>query len=451
MFWFKKNTDIDVKYDKKVIIIGGGLSGLISGIHCLSKGMDVTIIEKSDQYGGKLNLFDYDNYPFIIYEKTKYYNLLNEMGINIDKETKYKSANLEEKFDDFVDFLYDNAVNDEKEIGVFLKQIKQKMNYKNIDKYYNTISIKNYLQEFNSKVIKNKLSILIPCNLTVNCLIEFIAKYYKDEIIVLNTRNLADIKYKYRYLGGKYLFRKEVKKINFDKKNHAESVLLDDESVIDADYIISSIDPKLTISSLLKNRFSHIIDHLYGDYINKQIDTRLILMFAINKEFEYNNINVLIDELRINTTIVNYITFRKSTDNNYIFCEINQNYNDYDFLKVLINKDKIYQDNIKKIINEVINIFNNNFRGYKIRFEKIITSLDVEKEFNCYRGMFSGFLETETNKKIYCSCKIKHLNNVFLCSPVLLFDGGIVNSLIIGKHCVKEIEEEIKYEKKEKV
>jgi hypothetical protein len=42
------------------------------------------------------------------------------MGINIDKETKYKSANLEEKFDDFVDFLYDNAVNDEKEIGVFL-------------------------------------------------------------------------------------------------------------------------------------------------------------------------------------------------------------------------------------------------------------------------------------------------------------------------------------------
>ena len=105
MFWFKKNTDIDVKYDKKVIIIGGGLSGLISGIHCLLKGMDVTIIEKSDQYGGKLNLFDYDNYPFIIYEKTKYYNLLNEMGINIDKETKYKSANLEEKFDDFVKIL----------------------------------------------------------------------------------------------------------------------------------------------------------------------------------------------------------------------------------------------------------------------------------------------------------------------------------------------------------
>ena len=48
MFWFKKNTDIDVKYDKKVIIIGGGLSGLISGIHCLLKGMDVTIIEKRE-------------------------------------------------------------------------------------------------------------------------------------------------------------------------------------------------------------------------------------------------------------------------------------------------------------------------------------------------------------------------------------------------------------------
>ena len=40
------------------IIIGGGLAGLISGIHCLLKGMDVTIIEKSDQFGGKLNLFE---------------------------------------------------------------------------------------------------------------------------------------------------------------------------------------------------------------------------------------------------------------------------------------------------------------------------------------------------------------------------------------------------------
>lgn len=451
MFWFKKNTDIDIKYDKKVIIIGGGLAGLISGIHCLLKGMDVTIIEKSDQFGGKLNLFDYDNYPFILYEKTKYYNLLHEMCINIDKETKYKTANLEEKFEDFVNFLYANSLDDEKEIASFLKQIRQKMNYKNIDKYYNTLSIKNYLKEFNSKVIQNKLSILLPNNLTVNCLIEFIAKYYKDEIIIFNSRNLYEIKYKYRQLGGKYLFRKEVKKINFDKKNHAESVLLDDNTVMNADYIISSIDPNITISVLLKNRFSHLISRLYNDYINKQIDTRLIFMFAINKEFEYNNINVLIDELRVNTTIVNYITFRKSTDNNYIFCEINQDYNDYDYLKVLINKDKIYQENNKKIINEIIKVFNKTFNGYKIKFEKVITALDIENRFSSYRGMVSGFLETETNKKIYCSCKINHLNNVFLCSPVLLFDGGIVNSLIIGKHCVKEIEEEIKYEKKEKV
>jgi hypothetical protein len=49
---------------------------------------------------------------------------------------------------------------------------------------------------------------------------------------------------------------------------------------------------------------------------------------------------------------------------------------------------------------------------------------------------------------------VSKLDGNSLCStgsPILLFNGGILNSLIIGKHCVKEIEEESKYEKKEKV
>ena len=39
---------------KKVIIIGAGISGLVSGIYCLKNGFDVCIYEKNSFSGGLL-------------------------------------------------------------------------------------------------------------------------------------------------------------------------------------------------------------------------------------------------------------------------------------------------------------------------------------------------------------------------------------------------------------
>ena len=45
-------------------------------------------------------------------------------------------------------------------------------------------------------------------------------------------------------------------------------------------------------------------------------------------------------------------SYEEYIDANYLVNEINQNYDDYDFLKVFINKDKVYQEKNKKIIND---------------------------------------------------------------------------------------------------
>ena len=81
----KKTQEKIINYNKKIVIIGGGLSGLISGIHCLLKGMSVTIIEKNSQFGGKLNIPKHENYPYIVYNKTKF---------NINLKYFYKGTNL---------------------------------------------------------------------------------------------------------------------------------------------------------------------------------------------------------------------------------------------------------------------------------------------------------------------------------------------------------------------
>jgi phytoene dehydrogenase-like protein len=57
----------EVRYpfkDKTVLIIGGGLGGLSSAISLAQAGYDVSLYEKNDHIGGKLNRLDQDGFGF---------------------------------------------------------------------------------------------------------------------------------------------------------------------------------------------------------------------------------------------------------------------------------------------------------------------------------------------------------------------------------------------------
>lgn len=47
---------------KKVIVIGGGLGGLSAAVTLQQNGFDVTLYEKNDHLGGKLNLREQDDF-----------------------------------------------------------------------------------------------------------------------------------------------------------------------------------------------------------------------------------------------------------------------------------------------------------------------------------------------------------------------------------------------------
>jgi diapolycopene oxygenase len=50
--------------DKKIAIIGGGLGGLSAAISLRANGHDVTLYEKNNHFGGKLNIIEKDGYSF---------------------------------------------------------------------------------------------------------------------------------------------------------------------------------------------------------------------------------------------------------------------------------------------------------------------------------------------------------------------------------------------------
>ena len=49
--------------DEHVIVVGGGIGGLCSGIYLSNKGFQVTIVEKNETLGGKINIINDTHIP----------------------------------------------------------------------------------------------------------------------------------------------------------------------------------------------------------------------------------------------------------------------------------------------------------------------------------------------------------------------------------------------------
>jgi diapolycopene oxygenase len=75
--------------DQKVVVIGGGLGGLSAAISLASEGFEVTLLEKNDKLGGKLNIlhkegFSFDLGPSILTMPHIFRQLFERAGRNID-------------------------------------------------------------------------------------------------------------------------------------------------------------------------------------------------------------------------------------------------------------------------------------------------------------------------------------------------------------------------------
>ena len=59
-----------MNYSNNIIIVGAGLSGLVSAAYLTQNGLRVTLIEKNNQCGGLLNSFEHDGFIFDVGAKS---------------------------------------------------------------------------------------------------------------------------------------------------------------------------------------------------------------------------------------------------------------------------------------------------------------------------------------------------------------------------------------------
>lgn len=287
---------------KDVIIVGAGIGGISTGIRLLKNGYKVTIIEKEDKIGGKLNQLHDQGYKFdltasILMTPQIYIELFNY--INKDYTNYIELIKL--------DTMYKVFYND-KSTYEFYSDISKTIKYLEnmntdlsrgylsfISKSYNkyTISNENFLEkpmeEFNDMMNFNSIKKILKINPVLNSA-KYISNYIKDEklknYLIFQTMYIGINPYKSSNLytliptisqvyglwyikGGMYSYIKALEKVflemggNLHNNTNVKEIIINndfakgvvtDKGIFRSNMVICNSDFPYTINSLINNK-----------------------------------------------------------------------------------------------------------------------------------------------------------------------------------------------------
>ena len=453
-----------------VIIVGGGLGGLSSGIRLLNKGYKVTIIEKNDKLGGKINLIEENDFKFdlsasIIMTPKSYTDIFEEVGKN------YKNYFKMHKIDPIYKvFYYDktgyNFYSDTHKMINELEKIQKGLSvdfYKFLSesykKYYlikndfldkpminlsevlNFKSIKSLMQinplystsSYIDEMIKNEklrdylifLSMYIGVNPYTNSNIHTLIPsithleglYYIEGGMYKYIESLEKL---FNDLGGKVIKNCIVNKVLI--KNNKICGVRSNKNTFKSDIVICNSDFSYSVENLIDNKYlskkfnkNNIKNKDYSCSVfilylglDKIYDNLNVHNIYINKDFEENLQKVF--KGGFPTCPSMYIYYPSIIDKS--FCK-----NNHSSMNIMLRVPNLSFGNIsynKENIYKIRNMLINTIKNIKdledieehIIYENYLTPYDLQNTYNCYYGNAFG-LSHKLTQNIYLRPHLK--------------------------------------------
>ena len=483
--------------NKKVIIIGAGISGMTAGIYAKENGFDVTIYEKNPLPGGQCTGWKRDG-AFIdgclhwvvgTNPKLQLYPIWKHIGA-FDENIKIYPTEYFNKFDidgEIVTFYSDlNKLkaellrigpDDGKIIKKFIKGIKayqhvvipveKPMDMMNIFDYmkigikmipmlrsylkYTHITIKEFAEKCKSKLLEKTFKKALYENYNVHSLLYIMQALSQNDAGIAEGGSLKlslRIADKFKSIGGNLVCNTSVKKIIVEN-GKACGVILENDEVVKADYVISSIDAHYTLYNLLDNKYN-------VEFYNKRFDNRsdnplslcILASYKITKDMkdQPKMIEFDIEPFNIGNTTISVLNPR-----NYAFDET---LNDgFTTMTVLIRVGDDLFDKYKSLSREdylkekdrIGNIILNHLKNYfklnddEIKFIDLTTPITYERYCNSYRGSYQSFVTTSSQEKLMDTGLIKGLDNFVMAGQWIMPPGGLPISLFTGRHAAYRI------------
>ena len=431
-----------MKNRKEVVIIGGGLGGIATAIFLSQRNFKITIIEKNENIGGKMNFFtkngySFDTGPSLITIPYIFENMFSKVGekmsdhldlIKINPLFKYIFSNS--------DIIYDSN------FSLIEKNVNNK-NYKELDNFYDFMTKASKLYNLSENTFfKNeifsapstkdlKTLLRSPFTLFFKKYSDLVNKTFKDHRLrkiflryptyvgaspyksqsILSIIPFMELSFGGWYTRGglykiieslekilisngvKIILNKKVSSINIKNKK-IESVVLEQEENISADIVVSNVDPIITKTMLDKNfRLSEKNLSMSGLVflvgVEKKIDKlhHHNVIFSDDYENEFREIfekNIFPSDPTI------YINCPTKTDKSlapeqcesvFIMCNAPANKRIWGESEIKEAFNKVYAKLKSKNLSDIID---------KSNFIKTITPNDLEKKFAAPFGSIYG-------------------------------------------------------------
>ena len=484
--------------NKKIIIIGAGVSGLSAGIYGLDNNYDVDIYEKHSLPGGECTGWTRKG-VFIdgcahwicgTSKKSNLYPLWIHTGA-FDEDTKIYPTEYFTKYDidgEIVTFYSDKeklrqellrvAPEDEANINKLIKDIttynrcvvpsEMPVSYMSPIEMLNfgisylpfislylkckSSSMADLVNSYKSPILKTLFSRIFSSLYNVNSFYYTLNSLSQGDGGAVEGGSLKiaqNMAHTFKERGGKIHYNSEVSEIIIEN-GVCKGIRFADGKERRADYVISACDMHYTLYNLLQNKYTPRSYRLSFEN-RKDYPLNCIIHLAYKVKADVSKLprmmNFKIDGFNIGNIYIDNISVRNHSfdtsaykDNNNLFTVgIDVSDETYDYFKSL-SKDDYYKTKNEigeRIRSEIMNYYK--FDNNDIELLDVATPLTYERYTNAYKGSYMSFIATKKGKWLMHKSTLKGVKNFYLSGQWLMPPGGLPIALFTGKHAICRI------------
>ena len=479
----------------KIIVFGGGLSGLTASLLLLKKGHDVTIIDKNHYLGGYCTTYikndayiDTCIHYIVGCKKSKLSSLYSTLGFfennNIIKFPYFykfnyfnQSIEISRDFNKFKENLLSIAEKEDiNQLKSFFRDIKsffnfpiktpaakERMNaidyaglviknFRGLKSYlkFKKISINQYASAFKTPIINEFIRSMMPNNVSIAPFLGLLASYFKgnaDTVDSLSKDVVENIKRKIIKSGGQIILNEEIKKLNIEGNKLIS--ISSNKNEYKADYYISGIPLTYLYSNLLKKEYhDKEIDKTLFNYIDNPPISAFLAYYKIkpncNTQLSDYFIKFVPNGFKCLSSTNRSIGFKyyphilNKDGSHTLVCIIDQNYDDYILWKKMNEAEyNNTKKNIAKQIEKELYLLYPELTN-KVELVETLTPLSLYKSTYNFGGSYMANLMSETSNRSMYKYSSNKIKNLIFSSMWMTNLGGIPSALTSGECAYKE-------------
>ncbi len=482
---------------KKLIIIGGGLGGLSTGIYAQLNGFDTTIFEKNPVPGGLAACWKRGDYlidggiHFLSGYKPglSLYNVFKEVGahkaecVDIETYARYvdeKSGiviDISADLDKFQADLLSLFPEDKKKINHFIKAtrglsktdisefgfkeplelmrtrdwIKEYWQNRKALKYFMGKSMKpvrEYVKDIHNPLFRDLLLYMFLPSVPIVFLWMVLSFVSQKQMGVLKRGSLdfaKKLEERYLELGGKIEYKSQVKDILVEADT-AVGISIEDGIVHNADFVISAIDGRTVIYEMLNGNYTNDkINEIYSKW--KTVDPFVSVSLGVNMEFKdevwmtlFKTTDPVIVAEEENDTVMirffNYSPYFAPEGKTVIQVDFET---EWEYWFVLSKDKKKYNQVKKELAESTIEWLEKRYPGIKDKIE--VTDIATPYTYWRYtlneKGSYMGFLPTADAFTSNVEKRLPGLSNFYMSGQWSMPMGGVQPVIYSGKHVIQ--------------